>query len=84
MSEKSRLVTLILCGWFGVFGGHRFYVGKTGTGIVWLLTFGVLGIGIFIDLIMIVLGKFYDKDNKPVLAWFKMCDAQGSVAYYGV
>jgi len=32
---------------------------------------------------MIVLGKFYDKDNKPVLAWFRMCDAQGNVAYYG-
>jgi TM2 domain-containing membrane protein YozV len=84
MSEKSRLVTLVLCGSFGMFGAHRFHVGKTGTGIVWLLTFGVFGLGMIFDLVMIVLGKFYDKDNKPVLAWFKMCDAQGNVAYYGV
>ncbi|MCX6564430.1 MAG: TM2 domain-containing protein [Candidatus Aminicenantes bacterium] len=84
MSEKSRIVTLMLCGWFGMFGAHRFHVGKTGTGIVWLLTFGVFGLGILFDLVMIVLGKFYDKDNKPVLAWFKMCDAQGNVVYYGV
>jgi TM2 domain-containing membrane protein YozV len=66
-----------------MFGAHRFHVGKTGTGIVWLLTFGVFGLGILFDLVMIVLGKFYDKDNKPVLAWFRMCDAQGNVAYYG-
>jgi len=84
MSEKSRVVTLLLCAWFGMFGAHRFHVGKSGTGIVWLLTFGCFGIGILVDLVMIVLGRFYDGANKPVLAWFKMCDEQGKVAYYGV
>ena len=49
MSEKSRLVTLFFCIWFGMFGGHRFYVGKTGTGVVWLLTFGCFFIG-FIEI----------------------------------
>jgi len=84
MSNKSRLVTLIFATWFGMFGGHRFYVGKTGTGIVWLLTFGVLGIGIVVDIVMILAGKFYDKDNKPVLVWMRASDAEGNVLRYYV
>ncbi len=82
MSEKSRLVSLILCAWFGMFGGHRFYVGKTGTGIVWLLTFGCFFIGYLIDLIMILLGQFYDKSGKPVLVWMRRVDAEGKVQDY--
>ncbi|MGQ9800768.1 MAG: TM2 domain-containing protein [Candidatus Saccharicenans sp.] len=84
MSDKSRLVTFLFCWLFGIFGGHRFYVGKTGTGLVWLLTLGCLGIGVLIDLIMILLEKFYDAQNKPVLAWFRNCDAEGKVLSYSV
>ncbi len=82
MSEKSRLVTLALCAWVGMFGGHRFYVGKTGTAIVWLLTFGVFGIGIFVDFILIALGKFYDCNGKQVLVWMRRVDADGKVLDY--
>ena len=38
---------------FGVCGAHRFYVGEIGWGVVYLLTFGFLGIGQFIDLFTI-------------------------------
>ncbi|MBN1274157.1 MAG: TM2 domain-containing protein [Candidatus Aminicenantes bacterium] len=82
MSEKSRLSALLFCIYFGVFGGHRFYVGKVGTGIVWLLTFGVLGIGFLVDLITIISGSFYDSNNKPVLAWLRASDSEGNVTRY--
>lgn len=84
MSDKSRLVTLLLGLYLGMFGGHRFYVGKTGTGIVWLLTFGVFFIGYIVDLVLIVTGSFYDKDGKQVLAWTRTCDAEGKVLHYTV
>ena len=37
-APKSRMVALILCILFGIFGIHRFYVGKVGTGIIWMFS----------------------------------------------
>ena len=36
-SEKDWLVTLLLCLVFGTIGVHRFYAGKIGTGILFML-----------------------------------------------
>jgi TM2 domain-containing membrane protein YozV len=33
----------------GVFGVHRFYLGKWGTGILYLLTLGIFSIGLIYD-----------------------------------
>lgn len=67
-SEKSFVAALLLCLLLGFVGVHRFYVGKIGTGILQLITFGGLGIWALIDLIMIAIGKFTDKSGLPITA----------------
>lgn len=69
MSDKRILPVFLLCFLFGVFGAHRFFVGKIGTGILQLVTIGGLGIWAMIDLIIIIVGAFTDKDGKKITQW---------------
>lgn len=66
-SKKNWLTTLLLSIFLGSLGVHRFYAGKIGTGILMLLTLGGCGIWYWIDLIMIIMGKFTDKDGNMIV-----------------
>jgi TM2 domain-containing membrane protein YozV len=65
-SDKDFLATLLLCLFIGVLGVHRFYVGKIGTGLLWLFTGGLFGIGWLVDLIFIISGNFTDKQGNVI------------------
>lgn len=51
--QKNKWVSFFLCLFFGGIGAHRFYEGKIGTGILWLFTAGLCGIGTLVDFIII-------------------------------
>jgi len=54
-------VLLIIPSLFGIAGLHRFYIGQIGMGLIYLFTFGFLGIGLIIDLF--TLSGMVDKYN---------------------
>ena len=66
MSNKDFLTTLLLCIFIGIFGAHRFYVNKQGTGLLMLLTGGGFSVWWLIDLAMISSGNFKDKEGQTI------------------
>ena len=68
-SDKKRLIAALLCWFVGVLGVHSFYVGKTTIGVIQLLTLGGCGIWAFIDLIMILMGSYTDKEGRKLTEW---------------
>ena len=66
MGDKSFVTALLLLLFLGVFGAHRFYVGKAGTAVLFMFIGGGLGIWYLIDLITILTGSFTDADGNTL------------------
>lgn len=61
MKSKGTAYLLWLVSFFGWFGFHHFYLGKSGKGVAWIFTGGIFGIGSLIDLF--TLGQAVDTYN---------------------
>lgn len=57
------LVMMPMCGL------HRFYVGKAYSGVLYMATLGLFGVGQLIDVILIALGEFRDAEGRLLIAW---------------
>ena len=68
-SDKSRGVATAMASLLGVFGAHRFYVGKTGTAVLMLCSLGGLGIWYLYDLILRAAGSLRDSEARLVSRW---------------
>jgi len=69
ISPHSRLVALLLCWPLGLFGAHRFQVGKVGTGLLQLVTLGGFQFWTLLDFVLILSGAFADSNGRPVKRW---------------
>lgn len=67
-SPKSRLVALLLCFFLGTLGFHKFYLGRVGMGVLYLCTFGLCGIGVLVDFLVLLFGSPRDSHGLP-LTW---------------
>lgn len=52
--QCNKLVALLLCIFLGVLGGHKFYEGKIGMGVLYIFTGGLFCIGVIVDFIIIL------------------------------
>ena len=81
-SPRSRSVACALAFLFGVFGAHRFYVGRIGSGVAQLLTLGGLGIWALVDCVIIATGNFRDAEGRRIRRWDPQeWDPEGVFAY---
>ncbi|MDE6730162.1 MAG: TM2 domain-containing protein [Oscillospiraceae bacterium] len=65
---RYKKPALLMCalGFIGIGGLQRFYTGKIFTGLLYLFTFGLFGIGTLIDLILILMNYFHDRDGNQL------------------
>lgn len=70
VSDKILLPAFLLAFFFGIFGAHRFYVGKIGTGFLQLFTLGGFGIWATIDWILLLCKVFTDGNGRRITDWW--------------
>lgn len=65
-NTKSKGVLLILVIFFGAFGFHNFYVGRTGRGILFFFTVGLFCFGWVYDIFKVCTNQFVDANGQPI------------------
>ena len=65
-SRRSKWIAFLLCLFLGWLGVHRMYCGKWGSGILYAATRGLYGVGIVVDLILILCDQFTDDKGMPL------------------
>lgn len=60
-------IVLVLVILWGMIGAHRFYLRKPFTGLLWMSTFGLGGLGWIIDIVRIASGSLKDGYGQPIL-----------------
>ncbi|HIA37575.1 MAG TPA: TM2 domain-containing protein [Flavobacteriales bacterium] len=74
LSDKSFVITLLLCIFLGLYGGHRFYTGKASMALLMLFTVGGCGIWWIIDFLILITGNFQDDDELFITPhWYGCC-----------
>ena len=80
ISDKTKLITLLLWFFLGGFGAHQFYLGNNKRGVLYLILLGIAiitcGIGgiattifLIIDLVQLLTDKIVDGEGRPVIEW---------------
>jgi len=64
---KSYILTGVFAIMLGFFGVDRFFLGKTGSGVAKLLTFGGCGVWWLVDIIILLAGNTRDKNGAPLV-----------------
>ena len=66
VSDKKKYLAAILALLLGFVGAHRFYVGKTESGVFQIITLGGFFLWAIADLIIILFGEFKDSDGRKL------------------
>lgn len=66
VSDKNKVVAIVIWLFLGLFGGHQFYAGKMKMGLLYFFTAGLFGIGWLVDGICLFGGTFKDQQGYPI------------------
>lgn len=66
VSPCNKWVDFWLCFFLGFFGVHKFYEGKIGTGLLYIFTFGICGLGVLVDMLIILGNGAKDKSGRKI------------------